>query len=202
MERLEAIRRIADKFNLKVEEIEFALAFKPRESQTKRATATKRKKKKEEAAPKPKKYLFLKEDFDLLEEKIKKVHEEVSRLGKEIGASCDETETFHDNFDYEECGRQQKMWTNRLRQLRQIKGDSKIVSKNKEKDHVGLGSIVELKINGTSSQKKIGSFLTFRDEDLSYESPIAKAIIGKKAGDTVEVKRKNLNMVIEVIKIA
>lgn len=203
MERKKAIQKIADKFNLKAEEIEFALAFKPRNTTPKASPAPKRKRKIEEPEekPRPQKFLFLKEDFLLLEEKIKEVHEEVVRLGKEIGASCDESETFHDNFEFEQFTLQKSMWTEHWRRLRKIKNNSMIVSKNQEIDHVGIGNIVDLKINDVLSQKKVGSFLTFKNDDLSYGSLIAKAIIGRRAGDVIDVKEDKKVIIIEVIKI-
>lgn len=130
---------------------------------------------------------FLPEDFDLLDKKIETLHQEIDRLGHAIGLSSDVSgETFHDNFDYEECSRQQAMWSEEIRKLALIKRKVKIVNPNEIGDIVAIGRTVVLDNNGKQMTIKVGSYITFSSESISYASPIIKLIFGAKSGDTKE----------------
>lgn len=191
MDKEEAIKKISDKFGIKVEDITSLLERKntpqPREPK-KTIQKPLKAKKKSDVAPK-KKYFFLKRDYLLLLKKIDNVKIEVDRLGHEIGASCDDSETFHDNFDYEECGRQQTMWIRHLKNLEKIKDNVEIISdinSQPGEKSVKIGSEVQMSAkNGEVTIKKIGSYLTFIDTEISYRSPLAKLIIGKKINDEI-----------------
>jgi len=132
-------------------------------------------------------FYFLPDDFALLEKKIETLHQEIDRLGKAIGLSSDISgETFHDNFDYEECSRQQAMWSEEIRKLTIIKRKAKMVSPNENGNIVAVGRTVTLDNNGKEMTIKIGSYMTFSSESVSYASPIVKLIFGAKPGDTKE----------------
>ncbi len=126
-------------------------------------------------------YFFTEPDYLLLLGKINKIREEIRRLGEEIGESCSESETFHDNFDYEEGTRQKKMWVDYLRELERFQENAKIIKSDGLQEHVGIGSEVWIETeDGGTIKKKIGSFITFSDNELSYASPLAQKIIGGK----------------------
>jgi transcription elongation GreA/GreB family factor len=132
-------------------------------------------------------FYFLPDDFTLLDKKIETLHQEIDRLGKAIGLSSDISgETFHDNFDYEECSRQQAMWSEEIRKLTIIKRKAKMVSPNESGDIVAVGRTITLENNGKNMTIKIGSYMTFSSESVSYASPIVKLIFGAKSGDTKE----------------
>ena len=137
------------------------------------------------------KYYFLIEDYNALLLKINGFVEEIKRLGKEIGESCSDSETFHDNFDYEEGGRQQKMWTEHFMRLKKIKENAEIITSNDTSNFVGIGNLVELETaEGEKIKKRIGSYLTFSDDDISYKSPLAKTLMKKRVGDIIHSNHK------------
>ena len=141
------------------------------------------------------KYYFLIGDYNALLLKMNSVVEEIKRIGEEIGESCSESETFHDNFDYEEGGRQQKMWTEHFMRLKKIKENAEIIASNNTTDFAGIGNLIEMEtVTGEKFKKRIGSYLTFSDDDISYKSPLAKAIIKKKVGDIIHANHKTFTI--------
>ncbi|MDD3711530.1 MAG: GreA/GreB family elongation factor [Patescibacteria group bacterium] len=212
MEKEEALNRIAIAFNINKAEI-LAL-FEKKEKQPTRKGGVESEKKdgknkrptnlssfKKRNIPPLKKFIFTEKDMLLLNKKMDEVHREIERLGDEIGKSCDGTETFHDNFDYEECGRQQKMWINHLKNLQKIKENSKVVEIEKSnKTTVGIGSIVKIeKEDGTVITKRIGSYICFLKDDISYNSPLGKLLIGKRVGEIIILdKRTGKQTILEI----
>lgn len=201
MDKKIAIQKIAAKFSIPEQEIIDLLDGKaiPKKVETqvpvdkpKKVILIKPAEKKHRHHGIKKKFFFLEEDHLLLLNKMGEVLLELKRLGDEIGDSCSESETFHDNFDYEEGGRQQRMWTEHLMRLRDIKENSEIIKVNSSNDCVGIGKKVTLRsITGEIITKKIGSYMTFSDDDLSYRSPLAKILIGKKMGEEIRFSNKH-----------
>jgi transcription elongation GreA/GreB family factor len=213
MEKVEEIRKISGHFGIAEEEI---INLLQNDKHQKPKTVPPKKISKKPVAPtapiklkfepvkqlSDKKYFFTEDDYQLLINKMDEVLAEVNRLGDEIGLSCAESESYHDNFCYEEGGRQQKMWTAYLRQLRLVKEKSVIIKKKENPDCVAIGSLVEIETeNDEIIIKRIGSYLTFSDNDLSYKSPLAKLLIGKKIGSKIQgtINGKDVSLTIKNI---
>lgn len=149
-----------------------------------------------------KKYFFLEEDYFIFLEKMKNVANEIQRLGDEVGESCAESESYHDNFCYEEGGRQQRLWKDHLKYLQNIKENAKIIKQRTIDGRVNIGSLIELKTeSGNIIKKRIGSFMTFSDDDLSYNSPLAQALIGKTVNSKIRKEINNEIVYYQIMKI-
>lgn len=150
---------------------------------------------------------FLKKDFEALTQEINSVCDRIKEAGKEMGISCQEgAETFHDNFAHEDGERQQHMWSNRLRQLIVIRNNARVVSPNATPNCVSLGMTVVVKDEDTNElfTFKIGSYMTFGDEDpaiISYNSPLARALIRAEAGETRKAIAKGRLRTFEIVSI-
>lgn len=138
-------------------------------------------------------YYFLREDIDGLDREIHRVKEEIARSLREMGDSCNESsETWHDNFGYEEGVRQSAMWSRRLSELLLIRRDVSIVDRPKNPDRVTIGTVV--RIREVDSQEEttlfVTSFMNFADDQptespmrVSYAAPLAKILMGARAGE-------------------
>lgn len=75
------------------------------------------------------------------------------------------------------------------------------MTKNSQK--INLGSKVLLKINGEKEEyilvhPKEADVLKFK---ISTKSPVGRAILGKKAGDIVEVELKEVKLCCEILEV-
>jgi transcription elongation GreA/GreB family factor len=200
MEKEIAIKKISERFLIPEEQIIELLSglIAPKKSKTKVDTEIKKpvfmklvKESHDHNNPKQK-YFFTEKDYALFLETINKIMEEDKRLGGELGDSCSESETFHDNFSFEEGTRQQKMWREHIEKQNKIRENSKIIKISQDKSVVSIGcEVIIEKSDGEIIKKVIGSYLTFSEDEISYKTALAKILIGKKIGDVVSGKINN-----------
>lgn len=130
-------------------------------------------------------YKFLTTDYHRLEEEIGKLKTRIKAIGKDMGDSCKEgAETFHDNFAYEQGERDQRMWSQKLREFERLKNHIQIVQPSNSLV-VSIGKRIKIQ-DGESKEVQmwtIGSYLTFDDGCISYAAPLAKLLIGARAGE-------------------
>lgn len=128
---------------------------------------------------------FLLADYKRLEEEIDKLKTRIREIGKDMGDSCKEgAETFHDNFAYEQGERDQRMWSQKLRELERIKNLIQIVGPvSSNKATIGKKVSIENCETGEKHSFVIGSYRTFDADRISYISPLAKLIIGASIGE-------------------
>lgn len=182
----------------------FAISEKDIRQTLKRAAArTENKNQTEKTTTEVSNFYFLAEDFTKFNAKIENIHNEIVRLGKAIGRSCEVSgETFHDNFDYEECNRQQAMWSEEIKKLNAIKRRIKIINpQDNNSSLVSVGRTITINNNGETMEIKVGSYMTFSPESISYDSALVKLIFGAKVGDIRESPIEGLKTRVEILAI-
>ena len=133
----------------------------------------------------PEGYEKLKQEIDYLRsEKRREVADRI-RVAREFG---DITE----NAEYDDAKNEQAMLEQRIAVLEERLLNARVITKSDiAKDVVSIGSKVRLKdmgANETIEYHIVGSAEANPAEfKLSNESPVGKAIIGRKKGETVEV---------------
>ncbi len=149
---------------------------------------------------------FLRSDFDALLRRIEELRATMRALGAEMGAACDQTsETFHDNFAYEDGERRQYMWGEELRKLTHMRDSAHIVGRPARADHVSLGRTVRVLDHQTEQERTftVGSYLSF-DADpsvVSYRAPLARIVRGAEVGDVCEGRIRGREVELEVLEI-
>lgn len=155
-------------------------------------------------------YFFTKEDFDGLNHEIADACDRIKDAGKEMGLSCQEgAETFHDNFAYEQGQRDQEMWSDRVRELVQIRNHARIIVPGPNTGQVRIGRLVTVcdMSSGTEKAFRVGSYMVFVESNgddiptLSYDAPLPKALIGAKMGEEREAFFGGEKHHLEVVKI-
>lgn len=95
-----------------------------------------------------------------------------------------------ENAEYQTARQEQDRLETRISELEHIIQNSQIITKPKAGGSVRLGSTVKLKNDGKTKQFQVVG--TMEADPLSGkvsdESPIGKALLGKKVGDSVELK--------------
>lgn len=139
-------------------------------------------------------YYFLREDLDILDQKINQSRGEINKALQEAGDSCGQnSETWHDNPGYEEGQRGATMWSTHVRQLLAIRNEAHIVESPKSPPRDGkirIGDIVVIKdlLTGIEQRFKLASAVVFDDTGsrISYRAPLGKAVLGKTIGDVLD----------------
>jgi transcription elongation factor GreA len=130
-------------------------------------------------------YKKLSQEIEYLQnEKRREVAERI-RVAREFGDIAE-------NAEYDDAKNEQAMLEHRIAQLEERLLSARVITKKEiSKDSVSVGATVRLRdiaANKTVEYHIVGSTEANPAENkLSNESPVGKAIMGRKKGDTVEV---------------
>lgn len=136
---------------------------------------------------------------ELTKNDIKKMREEIEYrkivLRKELLEDVKEARAHGDlseNFEYHTAKKEKNKNESRIRYLERMIKTAKIVSDESKEDEVGLNNTVHLYFEEDDEVEVFKLVTTVRGNSLkgliSTESPIGKAILGKKAGDRVFIR--------------
>ena len=136
---------------------------------------------------------------ELTKNDIKKMCEEIEYrkivLRKELLEDVKEARAHGDlseNFEYHAAKKEKNKNESRIRYLERMIKTAKIVSDESKEDEVGLNNTVHLYFEEDDEVEVFKLVTTVRGNSLkgliSTESPIGKAILGKKAGDRVFIR--------------
>lgn len=96
-----------------------------------------------------------------------------------------------ENFEYHAAKRERGRNESRIRYLKNMIRTAKIIPSTSKADEVGLYDTVEFQVVGTENKMKVTIVTTFGHDSLnkviSKESPVGKAVLGKRVGDTASV---------------
>lgn len=110
-----------------------------------------------------------------------------------------------ENFEYKEAKRLKNKNDSRIRYLTNMIKTAKIIEDFSTEDSVGLFDIVECYMPDIDEKMtvKLATNVRINLEEgvFSKDSPIGRAILGKKVGDKVEVKSPDGSYFLEIIKI-
>ena len=135
----------------------------------------------------------------LTESDIKKIQEEIDyrklvvrkdaiEAVKEARAQGDLSE----NFEYYAAKRDKNKNESRIRYLERMLKTAEVISDKSKEDEVGLNNTVDLYFEGDDLTEEYRLVTSIRGNSLkgliSTESPIGKAILGRKEGDRVYIK--------------
>jgi transcription elongation factor GreA len=144
-------------------------------------------------------YDKLREEIDFLQnEKRREVAERI-RVAREFGDIAE-------NAEYDDAKNEQAMLEHRIAKLEEQLLSARVVTKKEiSKDSVSVGSTVRLRdiaANKTVEYHIVGSAEANPAENkLSNESPVGKAIMGRKKGDTVEVSVPRGSLKFKILEI-
>jgi transcription elongation factor GreA len=141
----------------------------------------------------------LQDEIDALE------HELIHELPKEIKKAA-ALGDLSENAEYHMAKQRQEFVKARVRQLGKRLADLSMVNMNNiPKDKVGLGSTVKVYDN-TKNEEIEYNIVTSEESDvaagkISTTSPIGRALLNKKVGDSAMVVTPNGNRELEILKL-
>ncbi len=132
-----------------------------------------------------------KEKFEELELELEKLKTEGRRAVTEGLKIAKELGDLSENAQYIEAREEQQRVERRISEVEQMLKEAEIISKRtKKRDAVEVGATVEVMRNGelvkffivgSSEADPVGGY-------ISNESPLGRVLIGKKVGDSMELK--------------
>ncbi len=127
--------------------------------------------------------------FEKAQSKLESLQKERKRLITELDGARNDGD-WAENSALDSLKNQLQVLENQLVELEELVANAKVVSTANNGGGVGLGSKVALRIN--SSQKELEIVSDGQADPLkgqiSYGSPLAQALLGKKQGEEVEVE--------------
>jgi transcription elongation factor GreA len=147
----------------------------------------------------PEGYEKLKQEIEVLSTTKRREVAERIRIAREFGDIAE-------NAEYDDAKNEQMLLEHRIATLEERLRDARVISKKDiAKDVVSVGSKVKLRDVGakeTVEYRIVGSAEANPAQNkLSNESPVGKAIIGKKKGDTVEVTAPRGTLKFKILEI-
>lgn len=135
----------------------------------------------------------------LTESDVRKMEEEIEyrklELRKQLLEEVKETRAHGDlseNFEYHAAKREKNKNESRIRYLERMIRTAQIIDDHSGEDEVGMNDRVEVYFEEDGLTESYRIVTTVRGDSLnqliSIESPLGKALLGKKTGDRVEVK--------------
>lgn len=108
------------------------------------------------------------------------------KLARELG-------DLSENAEYSSAKDEQEKLENRIKEIENILKSVEIIQKPKNDGAVQLGSTVTITANGTTKQFEVVGTIEADplEGKISDESPIGRALLGKKVGEEVELKIGN-----------
>jgi transcription elongation factor GreA len=147
----------------------------------------------------PEGYEKLKGEIDHLQTTKRREVAERIRIAREFGDIAE-------NAEYDDAKNEQMLLEHRIATLEERLRDARVIDKKDiAKDVVSVGSHVKLRdvdAKKTFEYRIVGSAEANPSENkLSNESPVGKAIIGKKKGETVEVTAPRGTLKFKILEI-
>ncbi len=147
----------------------------------------------------PEGYEKLKQEIEYLSNDKRREVADRIRVAREFGDIAE-------NAEYDDAKNEQALLEHRIATLEERLRNARVIDKkNVPKDVVSIGSKVKLRdldAKQTIEYRIVGSAEANPAENkLSNESPVGKAIIGKKKGETVEVTAPRGAMKFKILEI-
>jgi transcription elongation factor GreA len=146
------------------------------------------------------------EGYEKLKQEIKFLQTEKRREVAERIKTAREFGDIAENAEYDDAKNEQAMLEHRIAQLEERLVNARVINKKEiAKDVVSIGSHVRLKdmdANETIEYHIVGSAeANPAEHKLSNESPVGKAIMGKKKGEVVEVSAPRGSLKFKILEI-
>lgn len=147
------------------------------------------------------------EGYDKLQKELEHLETEKRREVAELIASAKEEGDISENAAYDEAKNQQAFLEGRIQDIKRILNNAVIIDKPAEgADTVTIGAevtVVEDGFNEEETFRIVGSAEANPGQGLiSNESPMGKALLGRRAGDEVSVKTPGGALTFKIKKIA
>ena len=138
---------------------------------------------------------------------LRNEHEELTRVERaEVVERIQKAREFGDlaeNSEYDAAKEAQSLLEARIAELQEVLHGAQIVEKSTESDFVVIGSTVIVQMNDEEHEFRIVGSMEANpaDRKISNDSPVGKALLGLKTGETIEIGVGLVKSTIKVLQI-
>ena len=134
---------------------------------------------------------FLREDIDIVESKIHETIEKLRETGAELRTAVTQSsETWHDNFGFENAQQQARLLGQRLHDLEQMHRNAVIVAKPQTNEVIAIGHTVTVKDIETGTIQPIASAaISHSQKTRSHMHPLSGGSCSAKRSGNERVAR-------------
>jgi transcription elongation factor GreA len=151
----------------------------------------------------------MKKQFHLTREGVEELQAEHADLVAQRSPIAERIKTarefgdLSENAEYSSARQEQERVESRISEIEHILQNVDIITKPKGDSKVQLGSSVKLKGNGKTKEFTVVGTVEADplNGKISDESPIGKALLGKKEGDEIEIKTPAETTVYKIVEI-
>ncbi len=150
---------------------------------------------------------------ELTEVDIRKMQEEIDYKTRVVRPKCiEDLQTargfgdLSENYEYKAAKQELRRCDSRLRYLKRMIATAKVIKADTREGVVGLFDKVEIEYEEDGERETITLMTTLREDAvngiISKESPLGKAVMGRRAGDRVVVRvNDDISYAIRIISI-
>jgi len=151
----------------------------------------------------PKTFYLTKKGIEKLQEELDEL---ISTQRPTIAARLKEAKDYGDlseNIQWDDAKDQQAFVEGRISEIENILKNATVIESPRAKTMVELGSVVHLQLeNGIQKYTIVGSTEASPEEGkISNESPIGRALLGRKTGEEVEIEIPSGKITYKIFKI-
>jgi len=154
--------------------------------------------------------MVVKKTFHLTQEGVAELNKELEALLEARAVIADRIKTAREfgdlaeNAEYQTARQDQDRNESRISELQNILQNVQIIKKPRGDSKVQLGSTVKLKNDGKTKQFQVVGTVEADplNGKISDESPIGRALLGKKVGESVEIKTPAESTTYKVVEIS
>ncbi len=149
---------------------------------------------------------ILKNTYDLLLEKIESIKVEIRENSLKIEKAADFGD-LKENAEYKTAKEHQEFLFNKLQRFEQYMNCRVVDSKNVDPEKIAFGTTVKIEDSksGEVIQYNIAGPVEYELESMpdvvTYTSPLAQLLIGKKKGEEVEIQMRNSVDTLKILEI-
>jgi transcription elongation factor GreA len=140
-------------------------------------------------------------------EKLKSEYKELTEVKRtEIAERIKEARDLGDlseNSEYKSAREEQAKIEGRIAELEEVIKRAAVVKKVKDKKRVDIGCVVKVHLEGQEQEFRIVGATEANPAEgkISHESPLGRALLGKKVGEKVQVEAPAGNVVYKILDI-
>lgn len=148
------------------------------------------------------KMLLLPDELKAFTEKAVLLWEQYKDAWKRAGEACSQSsETWHDNFEFEDANRTMQTISKLLSEVQRILTNAQVIPSIANNAIVNVGKRVRICIDGEDQEYVIWGYHTPIEGRVGYTAPLIQPLLWKTEWDVVEVSLHGKKREIEILEV-